>query len=84
MNPLQASMPMYDFPEVAPALDHWWQGITQHLKAAGFSSAPESLLHGHPVHQLWDDKHLLLSQCCGYDLVHSYTGKLTALVTPVL
>jgi len=31
---------------------------------------------------LWSDDALLISQCCGYDIVHRYKGRLQVLATP--
>lgn len=77
-----ASFPMYDFPEVRDALDTIWRSIAWNLEQEGFNSVPPGLVHGRAVRSLWSDPTLLLSQCCGYDLVNRYAGKLVALATP--
>lgn len=77
------SLPMYDFPEIRTATDAWWCGIAQHLQRAGIDAAALSLLHDQPVHDLWSDEQLLMSQCCGFDMVFGYRDVLEVLVTPV-
>ncbi len=77
-----ASLPMYDLPEVSAALDALWAGIARHLCREGMDEAPEALVHGAPLRDLWADPELLLSQCCGFDLVKSYTRTLRPVATP--
>ncbi len=77
-----ASLPMYDFPEIRQTLDGLWEGFARHLKGQGFDNVPRKLVHNLPIVHLWQDPHLLLSQCCGFDLVNRYAGKLIPLATP--
>lgn len=77
------SLPMYDFPEIRRATDAWWQGIAQHFQRVGIDAANLSLLHDQPVRDLWSDEQLLMSQCCGFDVVFGYRDVLEVLVTPV-
>ncbi len=77
------SLPMYDFPAIRTATDAWWRGIAQHLQRAGVAAAHLSLLHDRPVRELWGDKQLLMSQCCGYDVVFGHRTVLAVLATPV-
>jgi ABC-type phosphate/phosphonate transport system substrate-binding protein len=77
-----ASLPMYDLPEVRPALDALWDELAANLRREGVPCVPETLVHDRPLRQLWSDPDLLLSQCCGYDLVNRYAGKLRPLATP--
>lgn len=79
---LVASLPMYDLPEVRPALDTLWAGIARHLKRARIKDVPPALAHDTPVDALWSDPALLLSQCCGYDIIHRYAGRLRPIATP--
>jgi ABC-type phosphate/phosphonate transport system substrate-binding protein len=76
------SLPMYDLPEVRPALDAWWAGLAHHLAREGVSDVPAALPHGAPPDASWSRPDLLLSQCCGYDLRNGYTGALRVLATP--
>jgi ABC-type phosphate/phosphonate transport system substrate-binding protein len=77
-----ASLPMYDIPEVRTALDEFWRGLVRYLKREGIADIPETLERGASSNQMWDDPSLLFSQCCGYDLVHRYTNRLTPIATP--
>lgn len=77
-----ASMPMYDMPEVRRALGDLWCGLSHSMRRQGLSNVPDKLLHGIEVNVLWDDPMLYFSQCCGYDLVNRYAGKLQPLATP--
>ncbi len=77
-----ASLPMYDLPEVRPALDQLWHGIADNLKADGLTEVPEQLAHDVPLHELWSDPALFLSQSCGYDIVYRYAGRLRPVATP--
>ena len=77
-----ASMPMYDIPEVRKALDDLWRGLSHGLRREGLVNVPDKLLHGVDLNVLWGDPMLFFSQCCGYDLVNRYAGKLQPLATP--
>ena len=77
-----ASFPMYDFEEVHGAHDVLWRSVARRLERAGVQGVPGTLARGPSVHALWEDPGLLLSQCCGADLVGRYAGKLTPLATP--
>ncbi len=65
----QASLPMYDLPELRPAADALWAGIAHWFRREGVPWVPERLLHEQPVLALWTHPNLLFSQCCGYDLI---------------
>jgi ABC-type phosphate/phosphonate transport system substrate-binding protein len=77
-----ASLPMYDLPEVRPALDALWAGLARHLAREGVPDVPRSLSRAAPAGAVWSSPDLLLSQCCGYDLLHGFAGALRALATP--
>ena len=77
-----ASMPMYDMPEVQGALNSLWAGLARHLKREGLSEVPDHIQHGRNLADLWDDSDLWFSQCCGYDIVRRYAGKLRPVATP--
>jgi ABC-type phosphate/phosphonate transport system substrate-binding protein len=76
------SLPMYDLPEVRPALDALWAGLARHLAREGMPDIPSALDHDAPPDASWRNPHLLLSQCCGYDLLNAYAGALRPLATP--
>jgi ABC-type phosphate/phosphonate transport system substrate-binding protein len=77
-----ASLPMYDLPEVRPALHALWAGLARQLAHEGIVDVPAALACEEPTATLWHRPDLLLSQCCGYDLVNSQAGALRPLATP--
>jgi ABC-type phosphate/phosphonate transport system substrate-binding protein len=76
------SLPMYDLAEVRPALDAWWAGLAGHLARAGVPDVPAALSHEAPPRAAWSSPDLLLSQCCGYDLLNGHAGALRLVATP--
>ena len=79
---LSASFPMYDFEEVHVAHDVLWTSVVRRLERAGVEGVPAALKRGPGVHELWADPGLLLSQCCGADLVGRFAGELALVATP--
>jgi ABC-type phosphate/phosphonate transport system substrate-binding protein len=77
-----ASLPMYDLPEVRPALAALWSGLARHLARAGIAEVPAALACEPPVAALWRRPDLLFSQCCGYDLMNEYADALRPVATP--
>ncbi len=80
---LTASLPMYSFPELHSASSSLWRGIAKHLRQEGMKDIPDELVLGRPLVELWSNNNLLLSQCCGYDVVRSYRDTLIPLATPI-
>lgn len=76
----QASLPMYDFPEVRKATDAWWTGVAKHMQLTGVKDVPSQLQHDKPVKSLWQHNELLLSQCCGFDVVYGFKDSLNVLM----
>lgn len=76
----QASLPMYDFPEVRKATDAWWSGVAKYMRQAGVENPPTTLQHDIGVKALWEDENLFLSQCCGFDVVFGFKDTLTPLL----
>lgn len=77
-----ASLPMYDLAEVRPPMAALWAGIARHLRQDGVTDVPDELAFERPVGEVWSDPALLLSQCCGADLVGAQAGTLRAVATP--
>ena len=77
-----ASLPMYDLPEIRPALDALWAGLARHLAREGVPEVPHGLTHGTRALDALSSPDLLFSQCCGYDLVNGFAGALRPLATP--
>ncbi len=79
----RASLPMYDLPELRAATDAWWAGLAQAMGRAGLSEVPQALTRGLGLEELWRDPRLLLSQTCGYPLIHAMKRVLRVVATPV-
>ncbi len=73
---------MYDMPEVRTALDSLWRGFAHNLHLEGIADIPNYLVHDRPLNQLWNGRDVCFSQCCGYDLVNRYAGRLTPIAAP--
>lgn len=73
---------MYDFPDVRRATDAWWAGLARHLRGAGIADVPADLLRRDDLIDQWSDPALLLSQTCGYLLMHQLRGALQPVATP--
>lgn len=76
------SLPMYDWPEVRAATDELWRGIARHLSANGFGDVTTTLDRETPLEEQWRSPRLLLSQTCGYPLVHALAGRVALVATP--
>ncbi len=79
---MNASLPMYDLPELRTAHKALWAGIVRHLAEQGVAQVPAALCQDQPAAKAWSDPDLLLSQCCGADLTGVYTGRLRVVATP--
>lgn len=79
---MQASLPMYDLPEVRAATDAWWSGVAAWLGRMGIASVPSRLTRPADVWAAWRDPALLLSQCCGYALAGPLAPYLKVVATP--
>ena len=79
---LSASFPMYDFEEVRGAHDVLWRSVARRLERAEMEGVPAALDRARGTHELWTDPGLLLSQCCGADLMGRYAEDLTLIATP--
>ncbi len=77
-----ASLPMYDLPELRPAHAALWAGIARHLQRAGIADVPAALCQDQLTGEVWSDPDLLLSQCCGADLMGAFAGALRVVATP--
>jgi ABC-type phosphate/phosphonate transport system substrate-binding protein len=77
-----ASLPMYDLPELRAAHDAVWASVGARLARSGVAGVPTSLTRGGAAEAHWSDPDLLLSQTCGYPLVHAFAGRLRVIATP--
>ncbi|HEX2527188.1 MAG TPA: PhnD/SsuA/transferrin family substrate-binding protein [Geminicoccus sp.] len=76
---MQASLPMYDLPEVRDATDAWWAGIARH---AGLAGLPSALVRPDEPMTVWTAPDLLFAQTCGYPLSFALAGRVRYLATP--
>ncbi len=80
--PLVASLPMYDLAEVRTATDRLWRLLAAALRDAGVSGVPDVLSRDEPYPEFLLRGDLLLSQTCGYPLVHAFKDSLRPVATP--
>lgn len=71
---------MYEAP--AGAREAFWSGLRVHMREAGFDPEP-TLAAPSNLDAHWRDPNLLLSQTCGYPLMHALVGAVTYVATPV-
>lgn len=76
------SLSMYDLPELRAATDGWWAAIARALRAEGVPAVPDTLDRSRSAHAVWRDPALLLTQTCGYPLMHEFADVLTAVAVP--
>lgn len=77
-----ASLPMYDWPEIAPATDRLWAGLRDGLRAVGIA-APDALTRGaQDLWPQWTSPNLVLSQTCGFPFRAKLHDKVTLIGTP--
>jgi ABC-type phosphate/phosphonate transport system substrate-binding protein len=69
-----AGLPMYDWPEVADALDALWRRVAAGLRARGVD-APDALSHPADPDALWRDPRLVLGQVCSLNPVRDGLGE---------
>jgi ABC-type phosphate/phosphonate transport system substrate-binding protein len=73
-----ATLPMYDWPEVAAATDRLWSAIRDALVGEGVA-APAALVRPDDPMAAWTDPGLVLGQTCGLPLVRALAGRVTLL-----
>jgi ABC-type phosphate/phosphonate transport system substrate-binding protein len=72
---------MYDWPEVRPATDRFWNVMRDALRAEGIA-APESLDRGRDLKAIWTDPDLVLAQCCGLPFVRMLSERVELIGAP--
>ena len=77
-----AGLPMYDLPELRTATDAWWSGLARALRHEGIEEVPDSLTRDLHTEDIWRCENLLLSQTCGYNMIDSWSSRLTYVATP--
>lgn len=70
-----AGLPMYDWPEVAPALDRLWEAVADAAPRAIRHLLPRSLTRYRHVTALWRDPAMILGQVCSLNPVRDGLGE---------
>jgi ABC-type phosphate/phosphonate transport system substrate-binding protein len=78
-----ALLPMYDFPEVAPATDTLWQALAQRLRQGGLAGVPDRLARELAYEESWRHPKLLLGQSCGYPAMGGFKASIRIIATPI-
>lgn len=73
---------MYDWPEVRPRTDAFWESLREALSARGIA-APARLSRPADLSQPWADPALLLGQTCGLPYVSGHCGGAVLVGRPV-
>src|SRR5690242_6710567 len=81
-GPLVASLPWYDLAEIRVATDVFWGAVAGRLRASGVGDVPDALFRGEDYEAPWRSGRLLLSQCCGFDLLSPLSQHLQIVATP--
>ena len=79
---MRASLPMYDLPNLRAATDSWWLGVAQAVARRGLGPVPLGLDRSDPPGNVWRQHNLVLSQCCGRDLVTHLAGQVAPVAIP--
>jgi ABC-type phosphate/phosphonate transport system substrate-binding protein len=74
---------MYDLPELVPAHEAWWQGLSKHFARKGFDGLPDRLEWPTDLFTVWRSSELFLSQTCGYPLKRILDGQVKLVGTPI-
>jgi ABC-type phosphate/phosphonate transport system substrate-binding protein len=77
-----ANLPWYDFDELRDATDALWSAIAERLADAGVDAVPGRLDRETNHVEQWRRPELLLSQACGYDVLHDSADDLAVVTTP--
>jgi ABC-type phosphate/phosphonate transport system substrate-binding protein len=67
---------MYDFEEIRPATEAFWQAIEERLGVPAPLSTPQDWMAA------WRNSDLIFSQTCGYPFTHEFAAKLRLVATP--
>ncbi len=80
---LICAYPMYQMPELEPAVSAWWQGLRQHLVNQGLNDGdlPKLLFKPEDYYAHWRNPTLLLSQTCGFPLTHELHNQVQYVAT---
>ncbi|QDL91399.1 hypothetical protein FDP22_06135 [Paroceanicella profunda] len=77
-----AALPMYDWPEIRPATDAFWNRMRERLARDGIFT-PERLSRELTAAESWAHPDLLLGQTCGWPLTHGLAGHAVPVARPI-
>lgn len=81
-NNFLATLPMYDWPEVAAATDAYWRSLRDEFRKCGFA-VPENLTRGAAdLMTLWKSPNLLFGQTCGLPFASRLHNAVSLIGTP--
>ena len=63
-----ANLAWYDFENIRPATDDFWQVLRRQLGEQGLEQLPNELNRKTPVREQWKDERFLFGQACGFDV----------------
>jgi len=75
------SLPMYDWPEQQTSHDRFWSLLRTEMLRNGFTALPESLTRDASA-DVWQNPQTLITQTCGFPLVHTLKHTVQLLGTP--
>lgn len=76
-----AALQMYDWPEVQPRIDTFWQRVAAALQDQGIN-APQTLSRPDSIASSWTQPDLLLGQTCGLPYVAGRCGEAVLVARP--
>lgn len=77
------SLPWYDLPTTHRALDAFWSVLREELSRHGIARLPDRLDRETSLDVQWSSSELLVSQCCGLDLLTPAGRMLAPIARPV-
>ncbi len=78
-----AHLPMYDLPEIRPAVDELWRSIARGLRDQGLADVPVALSRDLTHHESWGHPELLFGQSCGYPSLRAFREHVRIFATPI-
>ncbi|MBL8703708.1 MAG: PhnD/SsuA/transferrin family substrate-binding protein [Rhodospirillales bacterium] len=80
---MQASLPMYNIPEMHPAFAAFWAALRDEATSRGVAGLPAGLRYDLPAVPDRIDADVIFTQVCGFPLLTRLKGQATILLTPV-
>ncbi len=77
-QPMKATLPLYDLPEISHQTDALWTELANSFREVGFDEVPEKLDRSHQPYNAG----LFFGQICGYPLTHEFSNRFQIIATP--